>query len=101
MMEIGMIQRNETTKQAKIITNLLKHKDSLIGKGETREINEQHKALGHPSEAITCATAHAEGILLKGKFNPCEDCTLGKARQANVSKKAVPRPTNKGELFFY
>ncbi len=83
MTELGMIQKNETTKQAGMITEFLKHKDSLIRKGVTRDVNEHHKALGHPSEAITCETAHAGGILLKGKFNPREDCALGKARQAN------------------
>ncbi len=60
-------------------------------------MNEYHKALGHPSEAITCETAHVEGILLKGNFNSCEDCAIGMARQANASKKAVSRSTNKRE----
>ncbi len=69
----------------------------MIRKGRTRDINDYHKALGHPSEAITRATAYAEGALLKGNFNPSEDYALGKARQANMSKKAVPRSTNKGE----
>ncbi len=64
-------------------------------KGRTSDINEYDKVLGHPSEAITCATANAEGILLKGFFNTCKDCALGKTRQANVSKKAVCRSTNK------
>ncbi len=70
-------------------------KYSLIGKGRTRDINEYHKTLGHSSVAITCATAHAEGIFLKEIFNPCEDCACGKERQTNVSKKGVPRSTDK------
>ncbi len=37
---------------------------------------------------------------MKGKFNPCEDCALGKARQSNVSKKADPRSPNKREQLF-
>ena len=69
----------------------------MIRKGAARDINEYHKALGHPLETITHATAYAEGVLLKGKFEPCEDCALGKARQANVSKIFVPRSSNKGE----
>ncbi len=72
----------------------------MIRKGGTRDVNEYHKALGHPSEAITCGTAHAERILLKGNFSHCEDCALEKARQANVNKKAVPRSTNKGKRLF-
>ncbi len=95
-----MIQRSENWKQAGKSTEQHENKYSLIRKGVTRDINQYHKALGHPSEAITRATAHAEGILLKGNFSPCEDCALGKARQANVSKKAVPRSTNKGERLF-
>ncbi len=67
------------------------HKGSLTRKGFSRGINECDKALGHSSEAITCATVCAEGILLKENFNPCEYCALGKERQTNVSKKAVPR----------
>ena len=77
-----------------------KEKSSLMRKGETRNIDEHHKALGYPSETITHATAHAEGLFLKGKFEPCKGCALGKARQANVSKKFVPRSSNKGQQLF-
>ncbi len=98
--EVGMIQRNGNWKQAEKSTEWHQHKDSLIRKEITRDINEYHKALGHPSESITHATAHAEGILLKGNFNPCEDCALGKARQVKMSKKAVPKSTNKEERLF-
>ena len=59
-----------------------------------REINAFHKALGHESESITHATAKAEGIMLTGKVNTCEDCALGKARQTNVSKKEVIRSSD-------
>ena len=69
-------------------------------KGAARDINEHHKSFGHSSKTITCATAHAEGALSKGKFEPCEDCALAKARQANVSKRFVPRSSNKGEQLF-
>ncbi len=98
--EVGMMQRNENWKQAEKSTCLHQHKGSLIRKGRTRDINEYHKALGHPSEAITSETAYVEGILLKGNFNPCEDCALGKAIQANVSKKAVTRSTNTRDWLF-
>ncbi len=100
MMELGMIQRNENWKQAEKSTEWHQHKGFLIKKGRTRDINEYHKALGHPTEAITCARDYAQGILLKKNFNPVEDCAIGKARRANVSKKAVPRSTNKGERLF-
>ncbi len=60
--EVGMIQRNENSKHARKTTELLQHKDSLTRKGERRDINEYHTTLGHPSEAITRATACIEGI---------------------------------------
>ncbi len=58
----------------------------------TRDINEYHEALGHPSASITCATAHAECISLK-KFSIPVNTVLS-------SKKTVPRSTNKGERLF-
>ncbi len=88
--EAGMIQRNENLKQAEKSKEWHQQTDSLIRKRRTVDINEYHKALGHLSKAITFATAHAEDISSKGNFNPCENCTLGKARQANVNKKAIP-----------
>ncbi len=60
-----MIQRNENLKQAEKSMKWNQHKYSLIRKGRTREINEYHKALDHPLETITMATAHAEGLSLK------------------------------------
>ncbi len=60
MMEVGMIQRNENTKHARTTNELFNYKVSLTRKGETPDINENPKALGHPSEAIIRATAHAE-----------------------------------------
>ncbi len=95
-----MIQRNENLKQAEKSKEWHQQTDSLIRKRRTVDINEYHKALGHLSKAITFSTAHAEDISSKGNFNPCENCTLGKARQANVSKKAIPRSTNEGEWLF-
>ena len=66
-----------------------------------REINVFHKALGPPSESITHRTAKAESIVLTGKFNNYEDCALGKARQMNVSKKAVARSSEIAERLFW
>ncbi len=94
MREVGMFQRNENTKHARTTNESFNFKVSLTRKGETSDISENPKALGHPSESITCAPAYAEGILLKEKFNPCKHCTVGKARQANIRKKEVFRSTN-------
>ena len=46
--------------------------------------------LRHPSKMITQATATALSIQVTGMFKPCEDCTLDKAKQCAVSKKAAP-----------
>ncbi len=74
--EVGMIQRNENWKQAEKSTEWHQHKGSLIRQGRTKDINEYHKALGHPSEAITHATAYAKGILLKGNSAPVKIALL-------------------------
>ena len=68
MREAGMRQGNESCKKAGKTAELYKEKSSLIRKEAVRDINEYHKLLGHPSETITHTTAHAEGVLLKGKF---------------------------------
>ena len=66
-----------------------------------RDINDLHVALGHPSEAITRSTAKNFNIQVTGTFEPCEDCTLGKAKQRAMSKKAVPRSQILGEWLFF
>ena len=67
-----------------------------------RNINDLHIESGHPSETITQATTKALGIQVTGTFKPCEDCTLGKAKQWAISKKAVPCSKIVGErVFFY
>ena len=55
-----------------------------------KNINDLHIELGHYSETITCATTRAFDIQATGTFKPFEDCTLGKAKQHAVRKKAVP-----------
>ena len=69
----------KAVRRQKRLKNCIKN-SSLIRKGPARDINDYNKALGHPSETITCATAHASGVLLKEKFQPCKDCALGKAK---------------------
>ena len=52
-------------------------------------INNLHVEFGHPFKTITHATTKALGVQVTGTFMPCEDCTLGKAKQQAISKKAV------------
>ena len=46
-----------------------------------QNINNLHVDVGHPSEAIMRSTTKSLRIQITGTFNPCEDCTLGKAKQ--------------------
>ncbi len=54
-----------------------------------KNVNDLHRELGHPSEKNTRATGASMGIKVVGKFEPCEACILGKAKQRNVNKTAV------------
>ena len=60
------------------------------------DINEYHRALGHPSEAIVRATAKQFGIRLAGQFKPCESCALSKAKAKKISKVPVKRASEPG-----
>ena len=66
-----------------------------------QNINNLHVELRHPSEAIMRSTTKYLGIQVTSMFNPCEDCTLGKAKEWVVSKKAVPCPQILGERLFF
>ena len=65
------------------------------------DINDLHVALGHPSEAITRSTTKNFNRQVTSTFELCEDCTLGKAKQQAVSKKAVPCSRILGEWLFF
>ena len=52
-----------------------------------KNINDLNVELTHPSESIICAITKALSIQITGSFKPCEDCTLGKAKKQDVSKK--------------
>ena len=53
------------------------------------DIQHLHRSLGHPSIASTRATANANGWNITGTMGTCQDCAMGKAKQAKVSKTAV------------
>ena len=66
-----------------------------------RNINNLHIELGHPSKTITHATVKALSIQVTSTFQPCEDCTLAKAKQWAFSK-AVPHSKNfRGKAFLW
>ena len=65
-----------------------------------KDINDLHVELQHPSKTITHATTEAVGIQVTSTFKPCEECTLGKAKQCAVSKKVVPHSKILGRKAF-
>jgi len=51
-------------------------------------IKQAHEKLGHGNEDMTRQAAKALGwTLTKGTLNPCEDCSISKAKQKNILKK--------------
>ena len=65
-----------------------KRAQSSTAHGKT--INHLCVEFRHLSESITQPTAKAFGIQITSTFKPCEDCTLGKAKQQAVIKKVIP-----------
>ena len=50
------------------------------------DINNLHTILGHCGEATARMTGKAHGYDVVGAFNPCEACSVGKARQRTSTK---------------
>ena len=61
------------------------------------DVNQLHRALGHPGEDLVRATAAHYGWKLRNKMEPCEDCMLAKSRQKDVSKKPSEKSEAVGE----
>ena len=43
-------------------------------------VNELHTELSHPSEATTQSIGKIMNFFMTGKFQPCKDCALVKAK---------------------
>jgi hypothetical protein len=59
-----------------------------------------HYQLGHPSEAVTRATAKYMDVNVTGKLETCENCAMGKAKQKNVPKVNENVSTVPGERLY-
>jgi hypothetical protein len=57
-----------------------------LEKSECMDINNLHKILGHCGEASARLTGKALGYEVTGKFEVCESCAIGKAKQKSVNK---------------
>ncbi len=65
-----------------------------------KNVNDLCRGLGHPSEATTRDMGASMGIKVVGKFEPCDACILGKAKQRNANKTAVECSTIPGERLY-
>jgi len=70
------------------------------GRNESIDINNLHKILGHCGENSARLTGKALGFQVTGKFDTCEACSIGKARQKNVNKEWKGGSTTPGERLF-
>jgi hypothetical protein len=61
--------------------------------GKTMTVETAHNKLGHMSDDATRSTArHLGWRVQRAVMPPCESCTIGKARQANVCKQSKAAP---------
>jgi hypothetical protein len=69
---------------------------------EKMDVNELHRLLGHPGERKTRATGTGDSLNLEltGKFETCEDCVKGKAKQKNIEKFAEKKSTKPFEKIY-
>ncbi len=63
-------------------------------------INEYHEQLGHPSFALTCATAKAQNFKLERPPHPHSACGVSKAKQKRISKYDMKLRSKKLAKFF-
>jgi hypothetical protein len=56
-------------------------------KCDTIDVNNFHKVLGHYGEINARLTGKAYGYEVTSKFDVCEACSIGKARQKNINKE--------------
>ena len=68
-------------------------------KERTMDINVAHCIFGHPSEATAKSTAKQYSWKLTGNLDKCDECTLAKIRQQNLSKEVTPS-LKKGERLY-
>ena len=65
-----------------------------------RDVMDLHKALGHPNEKSTRATAKRSDIVLTGEWAPCEECSKAKAHAQAVPKETSNKATGRLERVF-
>jgi hypothetical protein len=69
-------------------------------KCNTIDVNNLHKVLGHCGEVNARLTGKAYGYEVTGKFDVCEACSVGKARQKNINKEWKGGSSISGERLY-
>ena len=64
------------------------------------DVNELCTELGNPSEHVTRATGTLLGYKVMGKFSPCKDCAISKAKQTKTKKVPIEKSKKKVERLF-
>ena len=81
-----------------------KYELTMITNGRTftkkMHIMKVHHMLGHANEDVVRRTARNLGYELKGKMIPCISCSIAKAKQKSVPKRAQSPSTVRGERLF-
>jgi len=73
---------------------------AALAPGQDIKTTTFHHQLGHPSEAITRATARYMQIHVTGTLPPCQNCAMGKARQKPVPKTNANTSKIPGERLY-
>ena len=98
-----MIARNSTLANEKPKRTVAETKDDVVrvSIGGRKGATYLHRMFGHMSEETTRKTAKYYDIEIQGKFDPCESCLLGKARQKNTNKESSHiKSTKPGEMMY-
>jgi hypothetical protein len=69
-------------------------------KRDTIDVNNLRKILGHCGEVNAMLTGKAYGYEIIVKFDVCEACSVGKARQKNINKEWKGGSSIRGERLY-
>jgi hypothetical protein len=72
----------------------------ITKRGDTIDVNNLHKLLGHCGEVNARLTGKAYGYEVTGKFDVCEACSVSKARQKTINKEWKGGSSIRGERLY-
>ena len=65
------------------------------------DVNTLHRRLGHSCEQVTRKAGKSLGLKVSGKFQICEDCAVGKAKQKKLPKISENKSKNVGDRIMF